>query len=71
MSKLVESFVSDAIQRVSTPEAKAAIHIHILSPLLAMLLEALSPILLGIGLVWGLLLLGIFMLLLRRIQKGE
>ena len=70
MSKLVESFVSDAIQRASAPEAKAAIHTHILSPLLAMLLEALTPVLLGIGVVWGLLLLGIFVLLLRRVENG-
>lgn len=70
MSKLVESFLADALQRVATPEAKAAIQSHILSPLLAMLLEALSPILLGIGVVWGILLLAIFVLLLSRIQKG-
>jgi hypothetical protein len=70
MSKLLESFLGDALQRVATPEAKAAIHTHILSPLLAMLLNALTPVLLVIGVVWGLLLLGIFVLLLRGIQKG-
>jgi hypothetical protein len=70
MSKLLESFLGDALQRVATPEAKAAIRTHILSPLLAMLLNALTPVLLVIGVVWGLLLLGIFVLLLRGIQKG-
>lgn len=70
MSKLFESFLADAMERVATPEAKATIHTHILSPLLDMLLKALSPILIGIGVVWGLLLLGIFVLLLWRVQKG-
>ena len=70
MSKLLESFLGDALQRVATPEAKAAIHTHILSPLLAMLLDALTPVLLGIGVAWGLLLLAIFVLLLWRVQKG-
>ena len=66
MSKLVESFVADAMERMSTPEAKAAIHTHVLSPLLDMLLEALRPILIGVGVV----LLAIFVLLLWRVQKG-
>jgi hypothetical protein len=70
MSKLLESFLTDALERVATPEAKAAIHTHILSPLLAMLLDALTPVLLGIGVVWGVLLMAIFFLLMRRIEKG-
>ena len=66
MSKLLESFVSDAIQRVSTPEAKAAVQTHLLAPLVALILETLTPYLVGFGVVWTILLVAIFVLLLRR-----
>jgi len=66
MSKVMESLVSDAIQRVSTPEAKAAVQTHLLSPLVALILEALTPYLLGFAVLWTVLLVGIFTLLLRR-----
>jgi hypothetical protein len=66
MSKVMESLVSDAIQRVSTPEAKAVVQTHLLSPLVALILEALAPYLLGFAVLWTVLLVGIFTLLLRR-----
>lgn len=66
MSKLVESFLADAIQRVATPEAKSAIQSHLLSPLVSLILETLMPYLVGFGIVWTLLLGAIFILLLRR-----
>lgn len=70
MSKLVESFLADAMQRVATPEAKAAIQTHILSPLVALILETLTPYLVGFGVVWTFLLGAIFILLLRRPVGG-
>jgi membrane-bound ClpP family serine protease len=70
MSKFVESFVSDAIQRMATPEAKSAVQTHILSPLVSLILETLQPYLLGFGIVWTLLLGAIFILLLRRPVGG-
>ena len=66
MSKLLESFVSDAIQRVSAPEAKAVVQTHLLVPLVALILDVLTPYLLGFAVLWTVLLVGIFALLLRR-----
>jgi hypothetical protein len=70
MSKLVESFLTDAVERVKTPEIQTLIHENVLAPLLSALLNYLAPYIIGIGIVWTLILVGIFFILWRlyRIQ---
>jgi hypothetical protein len=63
MSKLIQSFLTDALDRANTPEVKEALHTNLFTPLLSIVLEALAPYLVGIVVVWGLILLGIIAIL--------
>ena len=70
MSKLVESFLTDALERVKTPEIQTAVHENVLAPLLSAILRYLAPYLIGIGVLWAVMLIGIVILLWKvsRIQ---
>jgi hypothetical protein len=59
MSKLLESFVSDAMARIKSPEVQEAVHENLLAPLLAYLL----PYLLAIVGLWFAILIGIILIL--------
>lgn len=65
MSKLVESFLADAIERVKTPEIQEAVKTNILAPLLMSILKFLAPILVVLVLLWVLTLGGVIVLLMR------
>lgn len=63
MSKVVESFITDALNRAKTPEVQEVLQKNILGPLLSIVLEYLAPYLLGIGILWTLMIFGIFTIL--------
>ncbi len=69
MSKLVESFAADALERIKSPEVQATLHESLLTPLLSMIWKALAPYVIGIGVLWVLMLIGIA-ILVARVQKG-
>lgn len=70
MSKLVESLFTDALERVKTPEVQTIVNENILAPLMSAILRALAPYIIGVGIVWTVMLIGIFIILWRihRIQ---
>lgn len=70
MSKLVESFLTDALNHAKTPEVKQYLHEKLFEPFLAILLETLAPYILCIIGFWTLILVGIIILLLRRPVVG-
>jgi len=55
MSKVVESLLKDAIEKVKTPE----FHSKVVSPLLDSILEMLAPYLLAVVGLWVLTFLGV------------
>lgn len=62
MSKFVESFIADTLKHEKVQST--------LNQLLEKLLEMLAPVFLGIGIVWGLMLLGIGAILVILLRKG-
>jgi len=62
MSKLVESFLADAMSHEKVQSG--------IQQLLAKILEMLTPILVGVAVVWGLVLLGIIVILILLLRKG-
>lgn len=48
MSKLLESFASDAIERVSDPAVQKVVKENILAPLMSKILEMILPYALGV-----------------------
>ena len=71
MSKLVESFLTDAIERVKTPEIQEVVKTNILAPLLMSILKFLAPILAVLVLLWVLTLGGVIVLLMRDKARVE
>ena len=63
MSKLVESFLADAVNHARTPEVQSVIQQRVLSPLFSAVLDWLAPYLVAVGFLWGLMFLGIFTIL--------
>jgi hypothetical protein len=63
MSKLLESLVSDAMDRMKSPEVRDALHSNLLAPIMAHVLEVLYPYLIAIVGVWAAILLGIVLIL--------
>lgn len=59
MSKVVESLLKDAVEKVKTPE----FHSRVVEPLLGYILEMLAPYLLALVGLWVLTLLGVFAIL--------
>ena len=64
MSKLLESLVTDAMDRLKTPEVREALHSNILAPIMAHVLEALYPYLIAIVGIWAVMFLGILLILI-------
>lgn len=60
MSKVLESFVSDAINRVKTPEVQDAL----ISPIIRYVLDALYPYLIAIAGLWASMFIGIVIILI-------
>jgi hypothetical protein len=69
MSKLVESFITDAMNRVNTPEVQTLLQKNVFGPILSALLEFLAPYLLGIGILWALMFIGIFTILVLLLRS--
>lgn len=59
MSKVVESLLKDAIEKVKTPE----FHSAVVAPLLEHILEMLAPYLLAVVGLWVLTFIGVFSIL--------
>ena len=60
--KFVESFIADTLKHEKVHST--------LNQLLEKLLEVLAPVFLGIGIVWGVMLLGIGAILVILLRKG-
>jgi hypothetical protein len=65
MSKVVESFVADAMNRVKSPEVQDALHTNVIAPLFTYILDMLYPYLIAIIGLWCIILIGILILLMR------
>lgn len=63
MSTLVETFLSNALQHKTVQST--------FQSLLSSLLEMLTPILLGLAVLWGLILLGIVAILVILLRRGN
>ena len=59
MSKVVESLLKDAVEKVKTPE----FHAKVVSPLLDYILDMLAPYLVAVVGLWVLTLLGVLAIL--------
>lgn len=64
MSKLLESFVSDAMSHIKTPEVQDALHEKLVSPILRYVLDALYPYLIAIVGLWASMFIGIVIILI-------
>ena len=64
MSKVLESIVSDAINRVKTPEVQDALQTRIISPILGYVLDALYPYLIAILGLWAAMFLAVVVILI-------
>lgn len=64
MSKLLESFVSDAMSHIKTPEVQDALHEKLVSPILRYVLDALYPYLIAIAGLWASMFIGIVIILI-------
>ena len=65
MSKVVESLLRDAMEKVKTPEVQRAFQENVIEPILVHILEFLYPYIVGIVGLWVLIFLGIIVLLVR------
>ena len=68
MSKVVESLLRDAMEKVKTPEVQRAFQENVVEPILAQILEVLYPYIAAIVAVWLFMCIGIVVLLIR--SKG-
>ncbi len=62
MSKVVETFLADALQHEAVQS--------VVQQLIAKILDMLRPILIGTAVVWGLMLVGIAVLIFRKGSGG-
>lgn len=65
MSKVVESLLRDAIQKVKTPEVQRAFQENVIEPILSQILEFLYPYIVGVVGLWVLIFVGVVILLVR------
>ena len=65
MSKVVESLLKDAMEKVKTPEVQRAFQENVLEPILAQILQILYPYIAAAVGLWVLMFLGIIILLIR------
>jgi hypothetical protein len=68
MSKVVESLLRDAMEKVKTPEVQRAFQENVVEPILAQVLTFLYPYIAGILGLWLFMCIGIVVLLIR--SKG-
>lgn len=69
MSKLLESLVTDAMNRVKNPDVQAALQTNIFAPILARILDVLYPYLMAIVGLWAVMFLGIIAILIILIRS--
>ena len=69
MSKLLESFLADALDHAKTPEVRAVVHQRVLAPLFSALLDWLTPYLVAVAILWGMMFLGIFAILMVLVRS--
>jgi hypothetical protein len=62
MSKVVETFLADALKHEKVQSA--------VQQLLTKILEMLTPLLVGVAILWGVMLLGIVGILILLLRKG-
>jgi len=65
MSKVMESLVRDAMEKVKTPEVQRAFQENVIQPILAQILQVLYPYIAAVVGLWVLMCLGILILLIR------
>ncbi len=65
MSKVVESLLRDAMEKVKTPEVQRAFQENVVEPILAQILQVLYPYIAAVVGLWVLMFLGIIILLIR------
>lgn len=65
MSKVVESLLRDAMEKIRTPEVQRAFQESVIEPILSQILEFLYPYILAVVGLWVLIFLGIVILLVR------
>lgn len=53
MSKVLEALLSDAINRLKTPEVQDALQTRVISPILGYVLDALYPYLIAVIGLWA------------------
>lgn len=70
MSKVVESLLRDAMEKVKTPELQQAFHENVVEPILAKILDILYPYIAAIVGLWVFMCLGIVILLIRGKSPG-
>ena len=71
MAKVVTALLDDALSHLKDPEIQDSIHSKIVEPLLAKLLEVLSPYILGIGILWAVMFLCIILILMILLHGGH
>jgi hypothetical protein len=65
MSKVMESLVRDAMEKVKTPEVQRAFQDNVVEPILTQILQVLYPYIAAVVGLWVLMFLGIVILLIR------
>jgi hypothetical protein len=70
MSKVVESLLRDAMEKVKTPEVQQAFQESVVQPILAKILEVLYPYIAAVVGLWVFMCLGIVILLVRGKPPG-
>lgn len=65
MSKLLESFLSNAMERVQAPEVQKVLRENILAPLMAKILEIVLPYVLGVVAILVAILICVLILVFR------
>ena len=65
MSKVVESLLRDAMEKVKTPEVQRAFQENVIEPILSQILEFLYPYIVGVVGLWVLIFVGVVILLVR------
>lgn len=65
MSKVMESLVREAMEKVKTPEVQRAFQDNVVEPILTQILQVLYPYIAAVVGLWVLMFLGIVILLIR------
>lgn len=65
MSKVLDSLLKDALEKVRTPEVQRAFQESVIEPILSQILTFLYPYIVGVLGLWVLIFLGVVILLVR------